>query len=156
MKIIQVTITGPDAEKMDMTTMSEILYRGTEVYGLDLQYEVADKTPPPLPDPPVPFVFGFMKIQGKTYVGIAAKPFWEANKHLDDSSSVHSAQSYVNADDEEDAEWLVDEWLTKATQGVLAGEAMESMWEAMVPDHEVKAQLEANGLEFVDMSEWDE
>jgi hypothetical protein len=33
---------------------------------------------------------------------------------------------------------------------------MESAWELIIPWEDAKAQLEANGMEFVDMSMWDE
>src|SRR4051794_6811126 len=55
---------------------------------------------PDLPELPFPFIFGRFKVDRYEYVGIAAKPYWEANQSLDDSSTVHSAQPYLPEDEE--------------------------------------------------------
>lgn len=110
----------------------------------------------PVPEPPVKFVFGFMNMLGKTYVGIAAQPFWEANKHLHDSSSSRSAMPYEDDDEDWEAEDKIETWLSEATNGILSGEAMESVWEMLLPKDETQARLEANGMIYVNMHQWDE
>jgi hypothetical protein len=62
--------------------------------------KVTGNVKPDLPELPFSFVFGRFKVWDSEYVGITAKPYWEANHSLDDSSSAHSAQPYLPEDEE--------------------------------------------------------
>lgn len=91
----------------------------------------------PLPDAPCQFLFGFDDPfgDGGLYVWMVAEEFFKRQGYVDDSSTFNSAievkrwdNAFEHEEDEDRYGSEVSVWLTKATEGILYGEGMESCW----------------------------
>lgn len=139
-------IDGPDADKLDSTTLDEILYRGNEVYGLDVEFTLTVKSEPAAPEAPCKFLFGIDDPfeDGGIYAWIVAEPLYRKTGYVDDSSTAHSAlygedgrrRQFEDPSDKDAFEDQVWAYLVDATKGVLFGEGMESAWEGGINEGE--------------------
>jgi hypothetical protein len=89
-----------------------------------------------MPQAPAIFLFGFddPHDDGGLSVWLVAEPYFREEGFVNDSSTASSVipPSKREEIDDDEAEQLIDQaddWLRKATNGILGGEGMESCWE---------------------------